>query len=151
MTARLRHSVLLSDRTKHLEFELDNGVSFDFLPGQFISVREPKPAGKYITRAYSLASAPHGGNTFDLCLDRVDSGFMSNHLCDLSLGEEIHFHGPHGAFTLHDDRLDTIFVATGTGIAPIRSMIEWLFADPIRNAGREFWPSELPATAAPCR
>ncbi len=139
MTARLRRSELLSDRTKHLEFELEGDGIFSFLPGQFLSVREPKPEGKFVTRAYSLASAPRADNTFDLCLDRVDAGFMSNHLCDLSIGHEIHFHGPYGAFTLRSEPLDSVFVATGTGIAPIRGMIEWLFSDPLRNAGREFW------------
>lgn len=137
--ARLRRSILLSDRTKHLEFDIPGTEAFDFKPGQFISVREPRPDGKLITRAYSLASAPRGDNSFDLCLNRVDAGFMSNYLCDIELGTEVHFNGPHGHFVLHDERKDAIFVATGTGIAPFRGMIQWLFAEPSRHQGREFW------------
>jgi ferredoxin-NADP reductase len=139
ITAHVRRSILLSERTKHLELELAGSEPFHFLPGQFISVREPKPEGKHITRAYSLASAPRPDKTLELCLDRIDTGFMSNHLCDLAIGDEVHFHGPHGAFTLRPEQLDSVFVATGTGIAPIRSMIEWLFADASRNESREFW------------
>ena len=139
MTARLNRSIILSERTKHLEFEILSLEAFDFLAGQFVSVKEPKPDGKEITRAYSIASAPRGDNTFDLCLNRVDEGFMSNYLCDLNEGDLIHLHGPHGHFVLREPRRDAVFIATGTGIAPFRGMVNWLFADPSRSQGHEFW------------
>lgn len=139
LTARLARTRLLSERTKHLEFELVDVPAFGFTPGQFISVREPKPNGSEITRAYSLASAPRGDNTFDLCLNRVDAGFMSNYLCDLDPGAEIHFHGPHGHFILREPHRDSLLIGTGTGVAPLRGMVEWLFANPSRNAGQDFW------------
>lgn len=139
MTARLTRSDILSDRTKHLEFEIAGQQQFDFAPGQFISVREPRQDGKPITRAYSLASPPRNANTFDLCLNRVSEGFMSNYLCDLELGHEVHFHGPHGHFVLRPERKDTIFIATGTGIAPFRGMIHWLLADESRHQGHQLW------------
>ncbi len=138
-TARLKRGIILSDRTKHLEFEICDIERFDFLPGQFLSVREPKPDGKEITRAYSIASPPRGDNTFDLCLNRVDEGFMSNYLCDMNEGDEVHLHGPHGHFVLREPRHDSIFIATGTGIAPFRGMAQWLFADPSRSQGHHFW------------
>jgi ferredoxin-NADP reductase len=43
---------------------------------------------------------------------------MSNHLCSLREGAEITFQGPFGAFILHPPLRDTLFIATGTGIAP---------------------------------
>jgi NAD(P)H-flavin reductase len=150
MEARLRRAVLLSDKTKHLEFEVCGKDRFNFVPGQFVSVREPRavnpdgqegsqPERKYVTRAYSLASAPRANNTFDLCLNRVDEGFMSNHMCDLNEGDAAHIHGPYGNFAMRDDRHDSIFVATGTGVAPFRGMVEWLFSAPEHHNGREFW------------
>lgn len=139
LTARLKRSIELSDKTKHIEFEISGLERFEFVAGQFVSVREPKPDGKEITRAYSIASPPRHNNTFDLCLNRVDEGFMSNYLCDLSVGDEIHLHGPHGHFVLRDPRKDTVFVATGTGIAPFRSMVHWLFDEPSRREDRQFW------------
>ncbi|MDT8066710.1 MAG: FAD-binding oxidoreductase [Terriglobia bacterium] len=139
LTARLAISEVLSDRTKHLEFEVEGQPQFNFIPGQFISVREPRSDGKVITRAYSLASAPGCNNRFDLCLNRVDEGFMSNYLCDLELGREVHFHGPHGHFVLKHERKDALFIATGTGIAPFRGMIHWLLADESRHQGKEYW------------
>ncbi len=138
-TARLTHSILLSERTKHLEFQVEDASQFHFIPGQFISVREPRSDGKVLTRAYSLASEPRSDATFDLCLNRVDEGFMSNYLCDLEPGAQVHFHGPHGHFVLRDPLHDSIFVATGTGVAPLRGMVQWLFQHPERYGGREFW------------
>lgn len=139
LTARLTRSEILSDRTKHLEFEVQGQPKFDFVAGQFISVREPRQDGKPITRAYSLASPPTPSNRFDLCLNRVSEGFMSNYLCDLEPGHDVHFNGPHGHFVLKPERKDAVFIATGTGIAPFRGMIHWLLADDSRHKGHQFW------------
>src|SRR5205085_9867112 len=59
--------------------------------------------------------------------------------CDLSAGAAVKFHGPHGHFVLNTPVRDSLFIATGTGIAPIRGMLHWLLADESRHAGRQFW------------
>ena len=64
---------------------------------------------------------------------------VSNALCDMVPGEKIRFHGPHGYFTLRQPIRDSLLIATGTGIAPIRGMLEWLFANESRHTGHEFW------------
>jgi len=142
LSARLTRSVLLSEKTKHLEFSIEECSSFDFVAGQFVSVREPR-GEKFITRAYSIASPPRGNNTFDLCLNRVDEGFMSNFLCDREVGDTVRLHGPHGLFVLKPEVEDVIFVATGTGIAPFRSMAQDLFGgdghSPPHHMGRNIW------------
>ena len=136
-TARLVHQEWLSQssETKHLVFAIEDMERFDFAAGQFISLVAPHN-GKTITRAYSLASAPRK-NEFDLCLNRVEQGFFSNFLCDLKEGETVKFHGPHGTFVLRNPLRDSILIATGTGIAPIRGFVQWLFADESRHDGKE--------------
>ena len=52
---------------------------------------------------------------------------MSNYLCDLAEGARISFQGPFGDFILRPPLRDTIFIATGTGIAPFRAMLQILF------------------------
>ena len=47
--------------------------------------------------------------------------------------------GPFGDFILRPPLRDTIFIATGTGIAPFRSMLQWLLADPARHQDKQFW------------
>lgn len=137
-TAKLARARWLSDQTRHFEFEVQDLERFDFTSGQFVSMLETKDDGKHVTRAYSLASSARG-REFDLCLNRVPHGFFSNFLCDLPEGETVEFHGPHGHFTLRDPLHDSIFVATGTGVAPMRGFVQWLFADPARHQGRHFW------------
>ena len=135
-TARLLRSVELTRFTKHLEFEVSALAQFRFVPGQWLSLKTSTADGEEITRAYSLASAPSGDSRFALCLNRVQDGFMSNFLCDMKEGAEISCQGPFGDFIPRRPIADTIFIATGTGIAPFRSMLQWLF-DPSQESSRD--------------
>ena len=138
-TVHLVSSISLSDQTKHLEFGVRNVSRFGFVAGQWLSFKANKPDGEEITRAYSIASAPGDNNRFALCLNRVQDGFMSNFLCDMKEGEEIRCQGPFGDFIMRPPLRDTIFIATGTGIAPFRSMLHWLLADANRHQEKQFW------------
>ena len=138
-SARLTGSFELSSQTKHLEFAVEGVEEFSFIPGQFVSIQQPKADGKVHTRAYSIANAPRSLPSFDLCLNRVEEGFLSNWLCDLEEGAVVQFHGPHGMFTLRQPHQDSVLIATGTGIAPMRGMLHWVFERPERHADREFW------------
>jgi len=135
-TAGLVHAVTLSDLTKHLEFEMKGVPRFGFVAGQWLSFKTNKPDGEEIIRAYSIASPPTDNNRFALCLNRVQDGFMSNFLCDMKEGDEIGCQGPFGDFILRPPMRDTIFIATGTGIAPFRSMLHWLLSDGSRHQGK---------------
>src|SRR4029077_2666402 len=137
--AQLLRSTALSEFTKHLEFEMLGMRRFGFVPGQWLSFLQLKTDGEELTRAYSISSPPGDDPRFALCLNRVQDGFMSNFLCDMKEGEEIHCQGPFGDFILRPPLLDTIFVATGTGIAPFRSMLHWLLADESRHQGKQLW------------
>jgi len=95
----------------------------DFVPGQFVSLTD-SVHGRAITRAYSIASAPGEGNRFELCLNRVDGGAFTPHLFELSPGEVVEMPPPLGTFTLRQPLRDSLLVATGTGIAPFRSMLK---------------------------
>ncbi len=111
---------------------------FGFVAGQWLSFKHTKPDGEEITRAYSIASPPDG-NRFALCLNRVQDGYMSNFLCDLREGEELACQGPFGDFIPRPPMRDTLFIATGTGIAPLRSMLHWLLADTSRHQEKDLW------------
>jgi ferredoxin-NADP reductase len=144
--ARLERKTLLSAAAEcyHFEFTFVGPAPPQVEPGQFFSLLADDPSGKTYTRAYSIASAaPEPGpvQTFDLCVNRVAGGFYSNLLCDLPEGDTIQCHGPHGLFTLRQPPADGLLLAAGTGIAPMRSFVQWLFPDagPDRTAGREYW------------
>jgi ferredoxin-NADP reductase len=111
----------LAPEVHHFEFEVPGVKDFAFTPGQFISVVD-REDGKEVTRAYSIAS-PRGGNRFALCLNRVEDGIVSPWLFGLKPGDELEMHEPLGYFTLRHPGRRVVFVATGTGIAPFRSML----------------------------
>jgi ferredoxin-NADP reductase len=138
LNAQLASSTALSDYTRHLEFEIVGAGHFGFVPGQWLSLTHAKADGEQITRAYSIASPPDG-KRFALCLNRVQDGFMSNYLCDLQPGAEIAAQGPFGNFILRPPLRDTLFIATGTGVAPYRAMLHWLLADESRHQNKKFW------------
>lgn len=154
--ARLERKVCISESAQcfHLEFVVDELESFPYAPGQFLSTVAVDSRGKEQTRAYSMASAPRG-NRIELCVNRVEGGFFSNYLADLTdlvPGETVQFYGPNGHFLLREPLTDSIFISTGTGIAPIRAFVQWLFPEAgiDRSGGKEIWcvfgtryPSEL--------
>lgn len=141
-TARLERKICISEVAQcyHFDFVLDGMESFPFAAGQFISAVATDRNGKQQTRAYSISSAA-SANRFELCVNRVENGFFSNYLCDLSDGAAIQIHGPHGHFVLHQPVTDSILVGTGTGVAPMRSYTQWLFPEngPDRSGGKEIW------------
>jgi ferredoxin-NADP reductase len=145
LTARLEKKICISQVAQcyHFEFVLEGLESFPFASGQFISAVAEDPNGKMQTRAYSIASAAKE-NRFDLCVNRVEGGFFSNHLADLTdlePGGTIQIHGPHGHFVLQEPFTDSILLATGTGIAPMRGFTQWLFPEngPDRSQGKDIW------------
>jgi ferredoxin-NADP reductase len=144
-TARLARKDCISEVAQcyHFVFEIEGMESFPYLAGQFVSAVAVDGNGKTQTRAYSIASAA-SANKFDLCVNRVENGFFSNHLADLPdlpVGGTIQIHGPHGHFVLNEPITDSILVATGTGVAPMRAYAQWLFPEngPDRSGGKEIW------------
>jgi ferredoxin-NADP reductase len=98
------------------------GDRLAFRPGQFISCLLPV-GGETLIRPYSLASDPED-DELEICLNRVPGGLGSPYLLGLAIGAVVRFTGPWGTFIL--DRApdaETVFIADGTAIAPIRPML----------------------------
>ncbi len=106
-----------------LKFRTDHPL--DFKAGQYVSivVPSPNPGEKPLRRPYSIASAP-GIHPIELCIQEIPHGPGSNFLAKLRPGDRFTAHAPYGYLLYHPkpDR-DAIFIATGTGIAPFRSMV----------------------------
>lgn len=114
---------LIAPAVREIIFERVDGCAVDFEPGQWINLVLPLPTGE-IRRAYSIASAPDGSNRFEIAVTRVEHGPGSTYLHELTEGAVISAIGPHGLFTRNSDALEPgLFVGTGTGVTPLRSMI----------------------------
>ena len=119
---RIRH---LTKDVRELTLELVDPPTLAFLPGQSIAVTIPDGAsGLSVVRYYSVASLPSSSHNLVLLFNAGDHGKGAAFLLGHSVGEELHFSGPLGSFHLHDDPgRKLLFIGTGTGIAPLWSMI----------------------------
>ncbi len=112
--------------TKRYWIEVPELSSFDFIPGQFVTLDLPihEKANKR-WRSYSIASWPDGTNVFELVIVLDKKGAGTNYIFDeVRVGSELTFRGAQGVFVLKEPLEKDIFlICTGTGIAPFRSMM----------------------------
>lgn len=100
---------------------------FDFRPGQYIDVLGPSG----VRRSYSLAAAPTADGRLTLQVREVPGGLFSRYwFGSAKPGDLLRLHGPLGTCVLSRiSGRDLIFLATGTGIAPIRAMLQGMAGD----------------------
>ena len=96
-----------------------------FLPGQYVNVTAPNETAK---RPYSFTSAP-GADVATFLIRNVPGGKMSAYLeAKAKTGDRLLLNGPFGSFYLRAPRRPILFLAGGTGVGPILSMLEYLAA-----------------------
>jgi CDP-4-dehydro-6-deoxyglucose reductase len=95
-----------------------------FIPGQYLELWLPQ--SNLLSRAYSIASAPREDGAVEVDLRRVRGGRFSEYAFEqMKVGDLIQGRGPLGSFNVAS-AIETplLFVARGTGFAPIKAMIE---------------------------
>ncbi|MCG1004210.1 MULTISPECIES: ferredoxin--NADP reductase [Halobacterium] len=117
-------------------FATDDDV--DFVAGQYVGLRYDGTS-----RAYSLSNSPTE-DELEICVRRVPGGRLSPLICDdLSVGDEVTVRGPYGDLVLQDHSpRDLVFLATGTGVTPLKSMIDYVFEtgrDEYGGEQRDVW------------
>lgn len=115
-----------SPTTKRFWLEVEGVDSFNFKAGQFVTMDLPiGERRRQRWRSYSIANAPDGSNVIELCIVHLEGGAASEYFFDdVKVGTNIKFKGPDGNFVLPENiEIDLVFVCTGTGVAPFRSMI----------------------------
>ena len=115
--------------TRRFFIRVNELESFDFKAGQFVTLDLPIHEQKNKRwRSYSIASWPDGTNVYELLIVLLEGGLGTTYLFnEVREGSELTFRGPQGVFTLPDpvDK-DIFFICTGTGIAPFRSMLNYM-------------------------
>jgi NAD(P)H-flavin reductase len=101
--------------------ELKPEKKFEFKPGQYVILQitiDDQP----VRRSYSIASKKEDEN-IQLLIRRVSDGKVSPTLHKLKEGEQVILIGPAGMFVRRESKRTELYIAAGTGIAPLRSMI----------------------------
>jgi len=139
-------------RVNHITFDLAGGdPQLHYVEGQSIGIipdgsdANGKP---HKLRLYSIASTRHGDNmadhTVSLCVRQLEYekegatiyGVCSTFLCDIEPGAQVKITGPVGKEMLlpADEEANVIMLATGTGIAPMRTYLRRMFEPTEREA-----------------
>lgn len=119
----LEAAALISPSVRHLSLRTEDGAPYAYLPGQWLKLYLPG-----LDRDYSIASAPSTArpDRIELIVTQVTGGPGSTELHRLAPGAVLDTLGPNGLFVRDDEerRHPALFVATGTGLAPLRAMLE---------------------------
>jgi CDP-4-dehydro-6-deoxyglucose reductase len=127
--ARVIQKEMFSSKVFHLTLQLDNPQTINFIPGQFLSIA----VGPGANRSYSIASGPSRNTTIDLLVDVAPGGPGSQYFLKEEVGQPVSFIGPMGKFILEKEEGPIVFLATGTGVAPFKSMLEYLFEKQVKD------------------
>jgi len=122
LPCRIEKIDLVAPDVAIVSLKLPANERLQFLAGQYIDILQKE--GR--RRSFSLATPPHDDGLLQLHVRHMPNGAFTEHLfADLPTKEIIRIEGPHGAFYLREQSdKPMIFVAGGTGFAPIKSVIE---------------------------
>ena len=125
LRAELVAATMLAPNVRLLSLRTEK--PFEFVAGQWVKVLLEGDLGGF--RAYSIASPPGTDDStrrlLEIAVTRVEDGPVSSRLHEIPIGHELELDGPWGVFTLDRSPSDVfrLFVGTGTGVAPLRSMV----------------------------
>lgn len=113
-----------TDMVKRFFIKMPDHINFTFKAGQFIMLDLPIQS-KYTNRSYSIASAPSKDNIFELCIVLKPTGLGTPYKWEhFTVGTKVKVSRVLGKFGLQEPiDTDLCFIGTGTGIAPLRSIL----------------------------
>lgn len=128
LPCRIQTLEKISHDVMRIVLRLPPASPLDFLPGQYIDVIGPDS----VRRSYSVANAPSSDKTLELHVRQVPGGAMSRYWFEQAKPNDLlRLRGPLGTFFLRGQAgLHLVMLATGTGIAPVKAMLEDLSRRP---------------------
>lgn len=133
------------DRVVHdvavLYLDLPTGVTFRFRAGQYVEVL----MADGLRRSFSVANAPQEPSTVELHIRHVPGGRFTSWVFEsLKPGDPLTIKGPKGGFYLRKEVRPVIFVASGTGFAPIKSIVLYGMRHKLRGPATFYWGGRRP-------
>jgi CDP-4-dehydro-6-deoxyglucose reductase len=119
---RIQSIEFLREDVARVRIRLPPAAAFSYKAGQYVEIIGPEG----VRRSYSIANAPTPGGPLEFHIRRVESGALSRYwFQDARVNDLLRLYGPLGTFVLRGvARKDLVCLATGTGIAPIKAMLE---------------------------
>jgi CDP-4-dehydro-6-deoxyglucose reductase len=145
LPCRISHLELLAPDVIQVNLRLPPTAEFSFIPGQYIIVIGPDG----IRRSYSLANFSAADNVLELHIRAIAGGVMSEYwFKQAKINDLLRLNGPLGTFFLRDVAyLDLVFLATGTGLAPVKAILQSLrdlTGDRAPRSVTVFWGGRVP-------
>jgi CDP-4-dehydro-6-deoxyglucose reductase len=123
-----------------VSLDLPTGVTFRFRAGQYVEVLLEGGA----RRSFSIANAPQDAATVELHICRVPGGrFTERVFTGMKAGDRLEILGPKGGFYLRKEARPVILLASGTGFAPIKSMVLFAMRHQLRGPAHFYWGGNL--------
>ncbi len=125
-TCKCTEIIDLTHDMKQFRLELVEPKTIDYIPGQYVQLLTPvyDKSSEEVYRAYSVSSDPAEKNAIELIIRLVPGGICTTYCFEyLKVGDEVKINGPYGAFRLSQTDAPAIFIAGGSGMAPIKCLL----------------------------
>ncbi len=142
LPCRVQRIDRVTDDVAILFLKLPAKERLQFLAGQYIEFLLKDGT----RRSFSMANAPHDDELLQMHVRHVPGGSFTDHVfAKMKERDILRFEGPHGTFFLREDsQKPIVFVASGTGFAPIKSMIEYALNKNISRPMTLYWGARRP-------
>ena len=117
-------------------FRLPTSSNFQFNPGQYVNIIKGA-----LNRSYSIANKPDNKNQLEFFIKKYENGLMSKYWFEEArVNDLLRVEGPLGSFFLRESQCkNIIFLATGTGVAPIKAILESVIESSFHFREKKIW------------
>lgn len=126
----------LNDSVIEVSLRLPPNSNFGYNSGQYVNITKGN-----IKRSYSVANAYRESGVLTFLIKKYENGLMSNYWFDEAKENDLlRIEGPIGSFFLRETEAENIiFLATGTGVAPIKAILESIVESPKKLSNKKIW------------
>ncbi|MDQ8033076.1 CDP-6-deoxy-delta-3,4-glucoseen reductase [Bordetella genomosp. 1] len=147
MPSRVQTLERIGNDVTVLKLQLPASEQFRYYAGQYVEIilKDNK------RRSYSMAGAPHTGSPLELHIRHMPGGLFTDHVfgagaTQMKEREILRLEGPFGSFFLREDSdKPIILLASGTGFAPVKAIVEHMIHKEIRRPVTLYWGGRRPA------
>lgn len=126
----------LNNTVIEVSLRLAPNSNFGYNPGQYVNVTKGT-----IKRSYSVSNSYKVSGIITFLIKKYENGLMSNYWFDEAKENDLlRIEGPIGSFFLRETEAENIiFLATGTGVAPIKAILESILESPKKLSNKMIW------------